>query len=399
MTTDESIRQTIQEESARNEKLIAWLRLALVLAVIPDFFRDALPPGCLWLDICCLAYLFIALAATYRWAHRQWFKYAITALDAAVTVYLTVTNLEGIDSITNFVSLALVACLLLAMASIRMSRAAVAYTTALVMLSFGIVLWQDPIPAAWSVGTIVFVLLLGCLSYFVMTRLHSLIVDVTRKGQLSRFLPPELVEHASRDPALLELGGRRQSVTVFIADIRRFSLMAEEHEPEEVIEFLNDYFRVITDVIFRYRGTLDKFMGDAVMALFGAPLAHPDDADRAVRAAVEVMNRLAEFNRERGDSDFCPVQIGVGLNTADVIAGNIGTDRRMEYTAVGDGVNLAARLEKLSKEYDTKIIISEATYDRLTDKLGAVALGQVTVAGRNKPVQVYGVPEQAVQAV
>ena len=140
---------------------------------------------------------------------------------------------------------------------------------------------------------------------------------------------------------------------MMFVDIRKFSVIAELHTPEEVVKILNDFFRAATDVIFKHKGTLDTYIGDALMALFGAPLTNPDDADRALRAAVEMMLRLEEFNKELDE----PLHIGIGLNTASVIAGNVGTDQRMDYTVIGDGVNIAARLEKLSKKYETKIIL------------------------------------------
>jgi adenylate cyclase len=241
------------------------------------------------------------------------------------------------------------------------------------------------------IAVMTIVLVTGCLSYLVMARLSGLLTDVTQKERLSRFLPPELVEQAMQDPKLLQLGGKLQSVTILFADIRRFSTAAEKHTPDEVIRFLNEYFRVTTDVIFRHGGTLDKFMGDAFMALFGAPVTHPDDADRAVRAAREIMERLAGLNREKADSGFCPLMVGIGMNTAEVIAGNVGTDRRMEYTVIGDGVNVAARLEKLTKKYESKILVSGATFDRLSDKSGTISYGEAPVEGRASPVRIYGV--------
>lgn len=392
MTTHDVIAETINNEAARNEKVIAWLRLGLAFAILPDIVGPEMVPVVLWFDVACLAYCVTALAATYRWAGWPGFKYVIMTVDAAVMVYLTIANPDAVEPTVNFLLLALCACLLVVTASIRMSQWAVAYATGLMMVISAAVLWWQPVPAVAAVGAIVVVLLLGCLSYFVMMRLLDLLVEVTRKEQLSRFLSPELVEQAMHDPALLQLGGKRQSVTVLFVDIRKFSAKAETHTPEEVVGFLNDYFRVLTDVIFRHRGTLDKFMGDALMALFGAPLGHPDDADRAVRAAVEMMEEVVKLNAEKVRGGFCPIEIGIGINTAEVIAGNVGADRRMEYTVIGDGVNVAARLEKLTKRFDTKIIISQATHERLTDRLAAISYGETTVEGRTQMIRIYGVP-------
>ncbi len=392
MPTRDVIAETINNEATRNEKLIAWLRCGLTFAILPDFFDRAVPALLLWFDAGCLVYFLLAFGATYRWANRPGFKYVIVTVDACVLVYLAIANPDGIEPTVNFLYLAHCGCLLVVTAAIRMSHGAVAYATGLTLAIFAAVLWWQPVPVIAVTSAVAVVVLLGCLSYFVMMRLSGLLAEVTRKEQLSRFLSPELVEQAMRDPALLQLGGKRQSVTVLFVDIRKFSAKAETHTPEEVVGFLNDYFRVLTDVIFRHRGTLDKFMGDALMALFGAPLSHPDDADRAVRAAVEIAEKLVVLNAEKARGGFCPIEIGIGINTAEVIAGNVGADRRMEYTVIGDGVNVAARLEKLTKRFPTKIIIGHATHDRLTDKLGAIAHGETTVEGRTQPLRIYGVP-------
>ncbi|MBM4046490.1 MAG: adenylate/guanylate cyclase domain-containing protein [Planctomycetes bacterium] len=390
---NEAVARAIHADATRNERIIAWLRLGLSPAIIPDFLGENVSPGLLWMDACIFAYFVVALLATYRWASWPGFKYVIMAADAGVGVYFTIINPDGGDATINFLSLGLFGALVVSTASIRLSRWAVAYGTGVVILGFVLVLLcAPPVPLPISAGVIVIILVLGCLSYYVMTRLFSLVADVTQKAQLARFLSPEVVELAARDPSLLQLGGKRQSVSMLFADIRAFSSVAEKHPPEEVIGFLNDYFRTTTGVIFSHRGTLDKFMGDALMALFGAPLTHPDDADRAVRAAVEIMQRVADFNRQKAASGFPPILIGIGVNTDEVIAGNVGTDQRMDYTVIGDGVNVAARLEKLTKQYDTKVIISQATYDRLTDKLGAIPHGEVTIPGRATPIRIYGVP-------
>jgi class 3 adenylate cyclase len=392
MPKDEIIEMTIRREAARNEKILAWLRFGLAIMIIPDFFEENLPEGYLWIDALCLVYVIVAVLATYSWAMRSWFKYLIMTVDAIVLFYITIFDTSNWPVESVFLGMGLFGCFLVVAASIRMSRGAVACATALAIVDLIGAAFLLRIEFAVVFGTAVIVFLLGLLSYFVMMRLSGLMVEVTRNERLSRFLPPELVELAVRDPALLRLGGKRQSVTILFADIRGFTPMSETHAPEEVLDFLNDYLRVTTDMIFQHRGTLDKFMGDCIMALFGAPLTNPDDADRAVRAAVDIMERVAEFNRRRAEDGFCPVEIGVGINTADVIAGNIGTERRMEYTVIGDGVNLAARLEKVSKDYDTKIIISGATHERLTDKLGAVSYGRISVKGKDAEVQIYGVP-------
>ncbi len=402
---DPFIQNQIKEQSSRNEKIIAWLRCAFLLAIIPDLFVvNLLPKLYIWIDLICIGYLVAAWIATQFWAGTCWWRYVVMTTDVAIVMYLIFADSEGsgTDPVTgemftpmmayNF--MALMGCFFVVASSLRLSKLAIAYVTALVGVSLIIVKLKAGIPLYWGIAPFVVLLITGILSFWVMGTLSKLLVNVSRNERLARFLSPEIIEQAAKDPTILQLGGRRQSVTMMFVDIRKFSVLAESHTPEEVVKVLNDYFRVATEVIFKHKGTLDKFIGDALMALFGAPLTNPDDADRALRAAVEMMSRLEELNRGLDE----PLQIGIGLNTASVIAGNVGTEQRMDYTVIGDGVNIAARLEKLSKKYETKIILSENTYNQLSEKFGAVSHGEVSIEGRKAPVKVYGIPQSSASA-
>jgi adenylate cyclase len=151
------------------------------------------------------------------------------------------------------------------------------------------------------------------------------------------------------------------------------------------------------DVIFKYEGTLDKFIGDAIMAVFGAPIAHKDDPERAVRAAVEMRQRLREFNAERRQVGKPAIETGIGICNGEVVSGTIGSDERLEYTVIGDAVNLSARLETLTKEYpDYKILMNDAVQAQLKSEIPTRYLGEEQIRGKSQPVRVYGVPEQAI---
>ena len=402
---DPFIQDQIREQSSRNEKVIAWLRCAFLLTIIPDLFVvNILPKLYIWIDLICIWYLIAAWFGTRFWARTCWWRYVVMTTDVVIVMYMLFADPggPGKDPVTgrmftpmmayNF--MALMGCFFVVASSLRLSKSAIIYVTALVGVSLVIVKIKTGIPLYWGIAPFVVLLITGILSLWVMGTLSKLLVNVSRKERLARFLSPEIVEQAAKDPALLQLGGKRQSVTMMFVDIRKFSVLAELHTPEEVVNILNDYFRVATDVIFKHKGTLDKYIGDALMALFGAPLTNPDDADRALRAAVEMMSRFEEFNKGLDE----PLQIGIGLNTASVIAGNVGTDQRMDYTVIGDGVNIAARLEKLSKKYETKIILSENTYNQLSEKFEAVSHGDVSIEGRKAPVKVYGIPQSSVFA-
>ena len=402
---DPFIQNQIREQSSRNEKIIAWLRCAFLLAIIPDLFViNLLPNLYIWMDFICIGYLVAAWSATQFWAGTCWWRYVVMTLDVVIVMYMIFADPggSGTDPVTGEVFtpmmaynfMALMGCFFVVASSLRLSKMAIIYVTALVGMSLVIIKLKTGIPLYWGIAPFVVLLITGALSFWVMCTLSKLLVNVSRQERLARFLSPEIVEQAAKDPTLLQLGGKRQSVTMMFVDIRRFSILAESHTPEEVVKVLNDYFRVATDVIFKHKGTLDKYIGDALMALFGAPLTNPDDADRALRAAVEMMSRLEEFNKGLDE----PLEIGIGLNTASVIAGNVGTEQRMDYTVIGDGVNIAARLEKLSKEYDTKIILSENTYNQLSEKYAAVSHGEVPIEGRRASVKVYGIPQSAISS-
>ena len=189
----------------------------------------------------------------------------------------------------------------------------------------------------------------------------------------------------------LELGGERKRATVLISDIRNFTAISEKFPPEEVVDFLNEYFSEMVSVVIKYEGTLDKFIGDALLAVFGAPIAHADDAKRAVFAALEMQEKLKEFNKKRVKKGKNEIRIGVAVHTGNLVAGNIGSEVRMEYTVIGDTVNLTSRLEPLNKQFGTQILISESTYSEVKDDIEVREIPAVELRGKEEKVKVYDV--------
>jgi adenylate cyclase len=187
------------------------------------------------------------------------------------------------------------------------------------------------------------------------------------------------------------LGGRSVTATVLFSDIRGFTTLTEELGPQATVSLLNEYFEIMVDCIQREGGMLDKFIGDAIMAAFGIPVAHDDDEDRAVRTAVAMISRLREWNQVRAGQGKRAVDIGIGLNTDVVVSGNIGSNKRMDFTIIGDGVNLAARLESACKSYAARILISEFTRKRLRGTYRMREVDRVIVKGKTQPVAVYEV--------
>ncbi|MFB0527409.1 MAG: adenylate/guanylate cyclase domain-containing protein [bacterium] len=189
----------------------------------------------------------------------------------------------------------------------------------------------------------------------------------------------------------LQLGGERKRATVLISDVRNFTAMSEKLPPEEVVDFLNEYFSEMVSVVTKYEGTLDKFIGDALLAVFGAPIAHPDDARKAVFAALEMQEKLKEFNKKRVMKGKNEIRIGIAVHTGNLVAGNIGSEVRMEYTVIGDTVNLTSRLEPLNKQFGTQILISESTYREVKDDIEVREIPAVELRGKEEKVKVYDV--------
>ncbi|HET9743363.1 MAG TPA: adenylate/guanylate cyclase domain-containing protein [Terriglobales bacterium] len=210
---------------------------------------------------------------------------------------------------------------------------------------------------------------------------------------LERFLSPDVAGQISVSPEGVGLGkGKDQVVTVLFADIRGFTTLSEKMEPDKVVEILNNYFTHVTDVIFDNGGTLDKYLGDGVMALFGAPLNKGNDADNAVRTAQGIQRLLVELNRDASERKWPELRVGIGINTGKVTAGYIGSPRRLDYTVIGDTVNTAARL--MSNAPAGKIIISQATKSELSTNFALTALDPLTVKGKSEPIQVFSVEWQ-----
>src|SRR5579871_1058624 len=209
-----------------------------------------------------------------------------------------------------------------------------------------------------------------------------------QRSALERFLSPEVVEMVVANPDI-RLGGVNQEVTVMFADIRGFTTMSETMEPGRVVEILNEYFTRVTDVIFDNGGTLDKYMGDAVMAVFGAPISKGNDAANAVNSAIQIQRLLIELNRDAAARNWPELRVGIGVNTGNAIAGNIGSPRRLDYTVVGDAVNTAQRL--MTNAEGGQVLISESTAKKLGKNFDLERLPELKVKGRNEAVPVFRV--------
>jgi adenylate cyclase len=254
----------------------------------------------------------------------------------------------------------------------------------LVVMSFQQGAWLPFVPAGLTV-------LFGEFSgaaykYFIedkeKRKIHSL---------FARFVSPEVVRELVKDPSKARLGGQRRQMSVLFSDIRGFTTLSEAGTPEAIIEQLNEYFSHMVELLFRNKGALDKFVGDMIMALFNAHVDDPDHADHAVQMGLAMLRELQTLNRKWESEGKPHFDIGVGINTGDMIGGFVGSEKTLSYTVIGDNVNLGSRLESLNKEYHSHIIISEFTYRQLKGSYNITSLGSVKVKGKTREVAIYEV--------
>jgi len=211
------------------------------------------------------------------------------------------------------------------------------------------------------------------------------------KRAFQQFVSPDVVEQLVDNPAALQFGGEVRNLTVMFLDIRDFTGYSERHTPQEVVQMLREFLTRMAEHILAQKGTLDKFIGDAIMAIFGAPIPLPDHAERACRAALAMVQEAEALQAKWVAEGREPFRIGIGINTGEMVVGNLGSEQLFDYTVVGDGVNVGVRLETLNKEYQTSrpIIISEATYLAAKDVLEVRRLGEAMVKGKTVPVVAY----------
>ncbi len=227
------------------------------------------------------------------------------------------------------------------------------------------------------------------------------------RAMFSSYVTERLVDEMIRNPEMAQLGGQKREITVLFSDVVSFTVYSENHQPEEVVAILNEYLGAMTDVVLKWEGILDKFIGDAIVVFWGAPMKQDDHAERAVRCALEMQERLDQLRLKWEAEGKTPLASGIGLNSGEAIVGNIGAEgKKMDYTVIGDHVNLGARVEGLTRRYNAKILITEYTLEKLRPDIaagrfrGVSILGQerVIVKGKETPVGIFAVTQLDAQA-
>lgn len=366
-----TVDQILRDSELKNEWTLALGRgIIFLLIVILDFlsyFQSIVytmnppTPITLILDstffLFSLLIIFILLRKTYYW----WLKFFTITVDyllISAIIILDPTVPKDGEIIHWIILLAILFIFLLNL--LRHSVVAIVYAGILSMLSFQTVSYfltrqfvEDLVPMTISLS------LMLVIGFYVTRSNKKMMVEANTKKMMERYLSPQLVGELYQNDTSLEPGGAIKEVTTVFSDIRSFTSISEKMNPGEVVGLLNDYLTTMTDIIFQHNGTIDKFIGDAIMTIFGAPRESEDDLFRAVNTAVEMNRVMVQFSRKYPSLENS-LQIGIGIHTGPVIAGNIGSDKRFDYTVIGDNVNLASRVESLTKYYRCPILMTES---------------------------------------
>ena len=253
-------------------------------------------------------------------------------------------------------------------------------------IDYQIFLKQKIMTTTWPLYVVAFISFMGIFLYKYFTEERS---RQKIKKAFSKYVSPAVVEELLKNEKNLELGGKKQRLTVMFSDLRGFTSFSEKLDPEELTNFLNIYFTKMTEEVFNAKGTLDKFIGDAVMAFFGAPLSYKNNAENACRCALRSLDRLAELNADFKAKGFPLLDMGIGINTGEMSVGNMGSETLQNYTVLGDSVNLASRLEGLNKDYGTKIIIGPETIKEIDQLFIHRELDLVRVKGKKEALPIF----------
>ncbi|HKI99227.1 MAG TPA: adenylate/guanylate cyclase domain-containing protein [bacterium] len=398
------LQETLQHKEMEAERRINGFRIAIGIVAMLTAAVEVAAVG-RPREAVLLLVGFVPFFAAYCWAmyrfttpgvYRPRLKYVSITIDWLL-VLLVFTGMEADGAMARFfgpegqgAAVVMLLLLLVALSALRHSPGAILYAAALTLAGSvwaALYLGHSAFLASHSVLVVV---LLSALVLYHSLDVRRLVIRLQQREALTRFLPREVIQSIDRGELSLELGGEERRVTLLLTDIRGFTTLAEHMPPGELIDLLNAYLTRMSAVIFRWGGTLDKFIGDAILAVFGAPVSHEDDAVRAVRAALQMSETLAELNLDLAARGLPVLRTGTALHTGMVVAGNVGSTERMEYTVIGDTVNLVARVEELNKTYGTDLLMTEQTHALAGHGVPGDWVGETLVRGRDQPVRLYG---------
>lgn len=391
--------RVLAARAVENERRVAAVRLISLLlmgvsqGLIRDlsgetYDQDMLRPLVLLAYASFAVLVFVSLRrATGDLRAARWMPLVMATVDIGFVVAM-----DWIDMRHGSIELegtAAILGLMISYSLLRYSVSSLLYGTALAIAGFtAVTVWSGQF--TWSRWSFVVFAFTASAALMFSTRraVRRAFVDLKRRESLSRLVAPKVVDEilAGREDSLRP---SRRVVTVLFADIRDFTSYSESRAPEEVLRFLDDYFGRMTLLVQGHEGSVNKFLGDGLMALWGAPEPLADHAVRAVKAALDMHRVMAEINEHRAAAGEAPLRIGVGVHTGEVAAGMLGSSSQAEYAVIGDAVNLASRIEGLTKEHGTGVLVSDATWALLGDRFPGERVGEVLVKGRRAPVVIH----------
>ncbi len=393
----------LREEAWRNERIVnrfrmlSWGLIGASVIAAGLWTGKRYGPGFWFLGLGVLAGLLDLLWLRKRYA--EWIPWAVITFDVVVGTWV-------IDSLHDYVltndgplmaqhqATGLMAGLLVILMTnvLRQSPALSVYSVTLAAACYLLSAWHvDKFDRFLVVDTGLFAAM-GGLLVFVSRRQRWVFDRIRERDALARFLPQRAMDRLTRDPNAFLLGGEEQEATVIFTDIRGFTALATTMTPTQVVAQLNEYFTEMVDEIFKWDGILDKFLGDGICAVFGPPDGNGLQAEKAVRCALGMLERLERINEARTRRGETALAIGIGIHSGRVVAGNIGSPKRMEYTHIGDAVNTASRIESLTKEVGQAVLISRATYERVRDlPVEFIDVAPMKVKGKAEPLELHAV--------
>jgi len=406
-----SVDRTLKDEARRSELMLAGVRtVAIGPVVFLNTFLYFYPKqagferGNSWLITMPLGW--VVASAVLTWAlrrgyYRDWMRVVIPLVDAALILATNANSfrlaLEG-DAAGQRGELVVwsISCALLAASGgLRLSRGAALFTTALAFLDYALMALTTT-HAAWSIYGFAMLASVGALSMWMVGIVRRAIKSEISKVTLGRFLPEKVIEAAGEDPLSLLHEPRIVDATVMVTDLRGFTTLAETMPPADAFALLNEVQGAFARAVQNHGGTVDKFLGDGMLAVFGAPEPLDDHASRAIEATIEIRRVINTVNERREKEKQGTLKIGVAVHSGPVVAGCIGSGARLEFTIIGDTVNTASRLEGATKDKGTDVLISGDTAKRLAEQTGSQelsmlsSLGDIPIRGREEPLAVHG---------
>ncbi|MCF2859876.1 adenylate/guanylate cyclase domain-containing protein [Pseudoalteromonas sp. SMS1] len=405
-TFDALLTDCYQQREMEMELHINRIRFyGLMSLFLLELFIGLLNSGIDWtlivVDLGTMAMTAVWCCVVAMWAkgknYKPWLKYVSILFDYLIILLITL-EMEFLSEIGHFLhdmhntefELMLMSALILfnVMSAFRQGKLIIYYSTLCCLATGTLILEHSGTARAIELHEQIIILFSGLLAWSISSYITNTYTRLRHRERLLRYLPKKLVSAVETGKVDIEPGGERRNVTVLMADIRRFTSLCEVHDPEVITTLLNRYFSAMSVIIFKYDGMIDKFIGDAIMAIFGTPQDEGNSAKNAIEAAKEMLETLAKLNIELTKEGLPALEIGIGVHSGDAIAGNVGSSSCMDYTVIGDTVNVAARIESKTKELNTPLLVSKVSVEQSQLK-SLEKVAEVNLKGRLEPIEVF----------